>query len=211
MSIPVPPATSPRPTTAATSRLPPRSAARTSESSSRSGGSREALPHRSGETDQPIAAQHELAHVAVVAGFGIFEAEAALETQAPVLAAAQPQAIGVHRLVQQLHPGRVAGLAAELLGTLRGGPGRTPPGPAHGHHDHQDQQAGHGGGPSFMERSMACTCLVSAPMEMQSTPSSAIARKVERSTPPEASSGIRPSYGAPCAMRTASQRVAGSR
>src|SRR5690606_37825339 len=132
--------------------------------------------------------------------------EAALEPQAAVLAAAQAHAGGVHGLIQQLHSGCVARVATEVLGPLRGGTGRTPPGPAHGHHDRQDQQAWHGGGPSFMERSMTRTWLVSAPMEMKSTPSSAIVCKVERSTPPEASSGMRPSYGAPCAMRTASRR-----
>src|SRR3546814_16796557 len=47
-----------------------------------------------------------------------------------------------------------------------------------------------GGGPSFIDRSIACTCLVSAPIEMQSTPSSAIARNPGRSTPPETSTGI---------------------
>ena len=50
-----------------------------------------------------------------------------------------------------------------------------------------------GGGPSLSEKSMACTCLVRPPIEMQSTPSSAMPRRVVMSTPPETSSGMRPS------------------
>ena len=41
---------------------------------------------------------------------------------------------------------------------------------------HARQCAAAGGGPSFIDRSIARTCLVSPPIEMQSTPSSAIAR-----------------------------------
>src|SRR5690606_852158 len=68
-----------------------------------------------------------------------------------------------------------------------------------------------GGGPSLSDRSIACRCLVSPPIEMQSTPSSAIARTPSRSTPPDTSSGILPSWGAPWAIRTASRRVAASK
>src|SRR5690606_8857507 len=68
-----------------------------------------------------------------------------------------------------------------------------------------------GGGPSLSDRSIARTCLVRAPMEMKSTPSSAIARRPSRPTLPETSSGMRPANGAERAMRTASRRVAASK
>src|SRR3546814_15081908 len=46
-----------------------------------------------------------------------------------------------------------------------------------------------GGGPSFIDRSIACPCLVSAPIEIQSPPSSAIARSRGTSAPAETSRG----------------------
>src|SRR3546814_1258801 len=93
----------PRLRTTATNRRRLRpSAARTCASSSK---------HRADEADQAVAAQHQLADMAVVPGLGILEAETALEAEAAVVAAAQADAAGVHGLVEQLHAGRVAGAA----------------------------------------------------------------------------------------------------
>src|SRR5690606_28148863 len=59
---------------------------------------------RADEAHQLAAAQHQPAHVPVLAVLGILEPERALQPEASVVAAAQAQPGGVHRLVQPLHP-----------------------------------------------------------------------------------------------------------
>src|SRR5690606_39586981 len=70
---------------------------------------------RADEPHQLAAAQHQPAHVPVLAVLGILEPERALQAEAPVVAAAQAQPGGVHRLVQPLHPARPARVAADFL------------------------------------------------------------------------------------------------
>ena len=73
------------------------------------------------EADQPIAEQDDAADMAIVAVLGILEAKRALDPEPPVLAPAQAHAGRMHRLVQPLHAGGLAGVAADLGGALRRG------------------------------------------------------------------------------------------
>src|SRR5690606_35142961 len=121
--------------------------------------------HGPAEGDEAVAPQHQAPDVPVVPVLGVFEAEAALESEQPVLAVAQAQAVGMHGMVAPLIAYGDAGVAACFLGALGGGARRAPVRPAQHDGDEQDQEPGHGGGPSFMDMSMARTCLVSAPTE----------------------------------------------
>src|SRR5690606_19678435 len=110
------------------------------------------------------------------------EAEAVFEPEPSVRAPAQAQPLRMHAVIKQLHAGPAAGIAAQLRGPLRRrARGAPEPEPGRGQ-DHHDGQAGHG--PSFIERSIARTCLVSAPMEMKSPPSAATAATLSRPTLP---------------------------
>src|SRR5690606_20157516 len=77
--------------------------------------------HGPAEGDEAVAPQHQAPDVPVVPVLGVFEAEAALESEPPVLAAAQAQAVGMHGLVEPLHACGDAGVAAGFLGALGGG------------------------------------------------------------------------------------------
>src|SRR3546814_20068938 len=59
-----------------------------------------------------------------------------------------------------------------------------------------------GGGPSVIDRSIARTCLVSAPIEVQSTTYSAIAPHPGESTPPETYSVLARVHGSPAGIGT---------
>src|SRR5690606_35678141 len=111
--------------------------------------------------------------MAMDAVVGPVEAEAVLQPQPAIGPPADPQPLRMHAVIKQLHAGAPAGFAAEGRGALRGRARRAPERKPRRAQDHQDGQAGHG--PSFIDRSTACTCLVSAPMEMKSTPSAATA------------------------------------
>src|SRR5690606_30473445 len=93
-----------------------------------------------GERDQAVAAQHQAACVAVGAVMRVVEAEGALQSQPAVLAAVHAHAGGVHALVEPLHPGGVAGIAAEDFGALGGRAGRVPEPEHDGGGDHQQDQ-----------------------------------------------------------------------
>lgn len=81
---------------------------------------------RSAERHQPRPAQHHPADVAVAAVVRILEAEHAFESEPPVLAAMQAHAGSVHRLVEPLHPRRVAGVATQGFRAFRSGTPRAP-------------------------------------------------------------------------------------
>src|SRR5690348_1722676 len=55
------------------------------------------------EGDEAVAADDQAADMAILPVLRILEAEAPLETQPPVVAATQAQAVRVHRLVEPLH------------------------------------------------------------------------------------------------------------
>ena len=93
-------------------------------------------PQRPAEGHESPAAQHQPADVAIAAILRIFEAEAALEPEPAVLAAAQAQPAGVHGLVQPLHAGGAAGIAAHRFGAFGGGAGGAPECERHRAHDH---------------------------------------------------------------------------
>jgi len=95
--------------------------------------------HRAAEMHQAVAAQDESAHMAIVAIAGIFEAETAFESQAPVLAPSQAQAIRVDGLIKPLDTRRPAGITADLFGSFCGATGGTPEGHPQAQAHHQDQ------------------------------------------------------------------------
>ena len=70
---------------------------------------------RPGERHQSFAVQHDPRDVAVGAVLRILEAEAAFPSQPSVLVAAQAQPGGMHGVVDQLHAGRAAGVAADAV------------------------------------------------------------------------------------------------
>ena len=70
------------------------------------------------EADQLFAYQYHSPDVAVLAVFGIFEAETAFHPQPTVVTAAQAHAGGVHRLIQPLHACRLAGITADFGGAF---------------------------------------------------------------------------------------------
>ena len=61
--------------------------------------------HRPAEGDQPVAAQHQPADMAILAIVRIVEAERALQPEPAIVLAAHAQADGVHAVVQPLHAG----------------------------------------------------------------------------------------------------------
>lgn len=70
------------------------------------------------EADQFLAEQHDSPDVAILAILGIVEAIAPFEPEPPIFLAAQAHAGCMHRLVQPLHAGGVAGITPDLGGTL---------------------------------------------------------------------------------------------
>jgi len=95
--------------------------------------------HRAAEVHKSIAAQDEPTDVAIVAIAGIFEAETAFEPEAPILATAQSQAVGMDGFVEPLHAGGPARIAAYLFSPFGGAPGRAPQGHSQAQTHHQDQ------------------------------------------------------------------------
>ena len=74
--------------------------------------------------------------MAVLPVFGILEAETAFDAQPAVVVPAQAHAGGVHRLVQPLHPRRMAGIAADVGGAFGGGARRGEDEEGGDAHDH---------------------------------------------------------------------------
>ena len=70
--------------------------------------------------------QDQPADMPVAAVFGVFEPESALQPELAVVAPSQAHPAGMDGLVQPLHPRRLAGIAADLLGALGSGSSRAP-------------------------------------------------------------------------------------
>lgn len=83
--------------------------------------------------------QDQPTRVAVAAIVRVLETEAAHEVEAAVIAASEAQARGMHGLVQPLHAGRTAGIAAEQFGALGSGAPGAPECERRRGQDHQDE------------------------------------------------------------------------
>lgn len=123
---------------------------------------------RAAECEQLVTAQHKAADVSLDAVLRVFEAEAALEPEPAVVAAAEPQAVGVDRLVKQLHAGGLASIAADLLGAFGGGARGTPESEGRGADDHQDQEGRHAPnvGPAVAAGKPHCRALHGEPVSV---------------------------------------------
>ncbi len=82
--------------------------------------------NRAAERHQPLAAQYQSRDMTVGAVLRVFETERALETKPTVFAAAHAQMCAVHGLIDQLHPGRLAGITPQNHRMFRRSPRRTP-------------------------------------------------------------------------------------
>jgi len=99
--------------------------------------------HRTAERHEPLAAQHEVADMSVLAVLGILEAEAAFEPEPTILPASQADAAGMHGVVQPLHGGGATGIPTDPVGAFGGGACGAPIGKAQGAQDHQQEEARH--------------------------------------------------------------------
>ena len=100
-------------------------------------------PRRSAERNQPGTTQHQPADVPVAAVVRIFEAERAFEAESTIVAPVKAQARRVHGLVEPLHPGGMAGIAAKVLGAFGCRTAGTPEGEGQGCDDHHNEQSRH--------------------------------------------------------------------
>lgn len=77
--------------------------------------------HRAAEGHQTFSAQDQPCDMTIGAVLRVLEAETALEAESAVVASPQTKPGGVYGMVDQLHPGRAAGVAAEQDGLFGSG------------------------------------------------------------------------------------------
>src|SRR5690606_11238667 len=98
---------------------------------------------RAGERDQAPLTQDQAAAMAIAAVMRVVEAESALHPQPAIGAPVQAQARSVHALVEPLHAGGIARIAAKAFGLFGRRARRVPEREGGSAGNHQQDQTGH--------------------------------------------------------------------